>query len=255
MEIPFPPAPDDPEAFYLLKITGRDNIGGRLPDPNDGRMKVLEYFTPEDIGVLQSTTLIQGLNENEFTPIPGLQNGSMIDGELGTQWDGLVNESYTCTIRGVNVLFGPEELGPVTWTFPANVTVPNMQVSEAEFATNLVQQLETKNAVNFVHPAGAFTLRLKYSEMTDFNVTTYIDPNTGNTLPTALQTSIQTLYNNINQTVLNSMLKADFRVTIPPIGNIDSISEFIEQFKSIRDGNESYVTFAGQVAQLANTAP
>ena len=254
MEIPFPPAPNNPEAFYLLKITGRDNIGDRLPDPNDGRMKVLEYFTPEDIGVLQSTALIQGLNENEFTPIPGLQNGSMINGELGTQWDGLISESYTCTVRGVNAAFGTEALGPVAWTFPANVTVPNMQVSEAEFATNLVQQLETKNAVNFVQ-ANLFTLRLKYSEMTDFNVTTYIDPDTGKTLPTALQANIQTLYNNMNQGVLNSMLKADFRVTIPPIGNIDSISEFIEQFKSIRDGNESYVTFAGQVAQLANTAP
>ena len=253
MEIPFPPAPNDPEAFYLLKITGRDNIGDRLPDPNDGRMKVLEYFTPEDIGVLQSTTLIQGLNENEFTPIPGLQNVSMIGGEQGTQWNGLINESYTCTIRGVNAAFGTEELGPVAWTFPAIVTVPDMQVSEAQFATNLVQQLETKNAVNFVH--AQFTLRLKYSEMTDFNVTTYIDPNTGNTLPAALQANIQTVWNNINNTVLNSMLKADFRVTIPPIANINSISEFIEQFKSIRDGNESYVAFAGQVAQLANTAP
>ena len=73
---------DADSLFYLLKITERGEIGNRDPDGS-----VKEFFDIEDIGVIQSTALLQDFNADEFIEIPGQANDKWVNGD--GSWGGL----------------------------------------------------------------------------------------------------------------------------------------------------------------------
>ena len=73
-EPPFPDA-NNPEGFYLIKTETRDEIGNRNSDN-----KAFDYFDEKDVGVVQSTALIQALNSAEFIPTPGAERETMTKG-------------------------------------------------------------------------------------------------------------------------------------------------------------------------------
>lgn len=75
-------SPDADSLFYLLKITGRAEIGNR---DADGTVK--EFFDPDDIGVMQSTVLLQDFNDQEFIELQGQFNDKWVNGD--GDWGGL----------------------------------------------------------------------------------------------------------------------------------------------------------------------
>ena len=75
-------SPDADSLFYLLKITERGEIGNRDPDGS-----VKEFFDIDDIGVIQSTALLQDFNADEFIEIPGQVNDKWVNGD--GSWGGL----------------------------------------------------------------------------------------------------------------------------------------------------------------------
>ena len=93
-------------AFYLLKTTQRAEIGNR---DADGTVK--EFFDQDDIGVVQSTTLLQNFDDKEFIEIPGVINDKWVNGD--GDWGGLNG----------GLLLIPAGMAPefrATWTVGAN---------------------------------------------------------------------------------------------------------------------------------------
>jgi hypothetical protein len=91
-------SPDADSLFYLLKITGRAEIGNR---DSDGTVK--EFFDEDDIGVIQSTALLQDFNTDEFIEIPGSTNDKWLNGDSSTNppWGGLNGGQLTITALGI----------------------------------------------------------------------------------------------------------------------------------------------------------
>jgi len=89
---------DADSLFYLLKITGRAVIGNR---DSDGTVK--EFFDEDDIGVIQSTALLQDFNTDEFIEIPGSTNDKWLNGDSSTNppWGGLNGGQLTITALGI----------------------------------------------------------------------------------------------------------------------------------------------------------
>jgi hypothetical protein len=89
---------DADSLFYLLKITGRAEIGNR---DSDGTVK--EFFDEDDIGVIQSTALLQDFNTDEFIEIPGSTNDKWLNGDSSTTapWGGLNGGQLTITALGI----------------------------------------------------------------------------------------------------------------------------------------------------------
>tara|TARA_Y100000356_G_scaffold4448_1_gene3423 strand:- start:145 stop:2505 length:2361 start_codon:yes stop_codon:yes gene_type:complete len=121
-EKPFPDPNDD--LFYLLKETSRDDIGDAAVPLN-----LVKFFHDDDIGVIQSTALLQGLHPGDFIEVAGGPNNLFTNGDANTDWGGLVAGSpYEITAVGFSV----------SWNQGANISE-----TEANFATAMENALNS----------------------------------------------------------------------------------------------------------------
>jgi hypothetical protein len=100
---------------------------------------VVKFFDNDDIGVIQSTALIQELHPGEFVNIPGSVNAEFVDGSTtGGAWGGLESREFTFTFFvGVTVEF------KVTW---------DLGTDDAETEKNFAQAILTKFSQSFTIP-------------------------------------------------------------------------------------------------------
>jgi len=80
--------PDTVVKYYLGKITGAGEIGKRV----DGN--IIPYFTGEDIGVIQSSALLQNFNTSEFKDSSLVENTNWVDIVTSNNTAGTVSKTY-----------------------------------------------------------------------------------------------------------------------------------------------------------------
>ena len=109
--------------YYLGKISGAENIGDRT-----AQGEILNYFNSEDIGVLQSSVILQPFNESEFKR-PSTQDN--------TSWINFLNPSNPSdTTKSVTYTVGPFSR-TVTWT----IGTTNRQTEE-NYATKVLSHFD-----------------------------------------------------------------------------------------------------------------
>ena len=121
-------SPDADSLFYLLKITERGEIGNRDPDGS-----VKEFFDIDDIGVIQSTALLQDFNTDEFIEIPGQVNDKWVNGD--GSWGGL---------NGLSLLIPEPALG-------GGIMMPKLEVTWTAGATDADTELNAALAIKTVY--------------------------------------------------------------------------------------------------------
>ena len=117
-------SPDADSLFYLLKITERGEIGNRDPDGS-----VKEFFDIDDIGVIQSTALLQDFNTDEFIEIPGQVNDKWVNGD--GSWGGL---------NGLSLLVPESPLG-------GGIMMPKLEATWTAGATDADTELNAALAI------------------------------------------------------------------------------------------------------------
>lgn len=150
-------SPDADSLFYLLKITERGEIGGR---DSDGSVK--EFFDIDDIGVIQSTALLQDFNADEFIEIPGQVNDKWVNGD--GSWGGL---------NGLSLLVPEFLLSPPNKT--PIIMMPKLEVTWTAGATDRDTELNAALAIKTAYEG----LNVAASVgVVSANLFTYTDGNT-----------------------------------------------------------------------------
>ena len=116
--------------FFLLKESGAGNIGTN-DDPNQ---PYNNYFSAQDIGVLQSSVLLQPINNAEFregTPLPN------------NQWVDFLTDPGGNPTKTQSFGFAPNQVN-ITWNIVGGMNPSNadLRSTEQNFATATLQSLE-----------------------------------------------------------------------------------------------------------------
>ena len=120
--------PNTAVKYYLGKITGAGSIGSR----NAG--KVIPYFTGQDIGAIQSTSLLQNFNTLEFKDSSFIEN---------TAWTNIITSSNTAGTVSKSYGFMPP-ITNVSWTSIAPFNDSNNRLTEVNYC-NAILEPATQN--------------------------------------------------------------------------------------------------------------
>jgi hypothetical protein len=90
-----PNQPNAPGEYYLVKTNSKGDLGNV-----DADNSVIEFFEDRDIGVIQSTALLQQLNPLEFKAPSTSLNNEFINGDPNTNWPGLTSANLNYTWSG-----------------------------------------------------------------------------------------------------------------------------------------------------------
>ena len=128
--------PDTVVKYYLGKITGAGEIGKRV----DGN--IIPYFTGEDIGVIQSSALLQNFNTSEF------KDSSLVE---NTEWVNVVTSNNTAGTVSKTYGFAQGD-GPLTinWNSISPFNDTNNRTTEVNYCNAIVDPVaDSKLRGNF----------------------------------------------------------------------------------------------------------
>ena len=145
-----PNQPNAPGEYYLLKTNSKGDLGNVDTDNS-----VKEFFEDRDIGVIQSTALLQSLNTVEFKSPTTTPNTLYVDGDAGTGWPGLKAGTLNIpTSSPINNL-------TVNWSVDSS----DLHQTEKNFAAAILREGVDKNgnvvtdwktSLYFAHPTKKF---------------------------------------------------------------------------------------------------
>ena len=115
--------PNTAVKYYLGKITGAGSIGSR--DAGD----IIPYFTGQDIGVIQSTSLLQNFNTLEF------KDGSLIE---NAPWTNIITSSNTAGTVSKSYGFLPP-ITNLSWTSIAPFDNSNNRLTEVNYCNAILE--------------------------------------------------------------------------------------------------------------------
>ena len=224
-EPPFPDA-NNPEGFFLIKTETRDEIGNRNSDN-----KAFDYFDEKDVGVVQSTALIQPLNSAEFTPTPGVERETMTKGLNSANFGGLEAQSLQFSWGNFGPVAGMTPIN-ITWTYDNSSTATILN-SEKEFGQQMTNYFN--------------------GNATDGNNTNLFFGSIQNISFSDLIANTSSQANFAKGQFVNQ-LKTLFGQAITEINDTNDLSVQIQIFNDIASGQKSFSLAVGQVTSLTNIA-
>ena len=224
-EPPFPDA-NNPEGFYLIKRETRDEIGNRKSNN-----KAFDYFDEKDIGVVQSTALIQPLNSAEFTPTPGAERETMTKGLNSANFDGLEAQSLQFSWGSIGLVAGMTPID-INWAYDNSSTAAILN-SEKTFGQQMANYFNG-NATDGSNTNTFFD---------DIENISFSDLIANTSFPA-----------NFAKGQFVNQLKTLFGQAIPEINDTNDLSVIIQIFSDIASGQKSFSLAVGQVTSLTNIA-